>query len=59
VDGLAGLWGLTVKAQCLGACMHAFWKLKRKEKRDQAQQPLSLHARLDTPNSWKEKKEEK
>jgi len=39
--------------------MHAFWKLKRKEKRDQAQQPLSLHARLDTPNSWKEKKEEK
>ena len=33
VDGLAGLWGLTVKAQCLGACMHAFWKLKRKEKK--------------------------
>jgi len=31
---------------------------KRKEKREQAQQPPSLHARLDTPNSWKVKKEE-
>jgi len=28
-----------------------------KEKREQTQQPLSLHARLDTPNSWKERKE--
>jgi len=35
------------------ACMHFG---KRKEKREHAQQPPSLNARLDTPNSWKEKK---
>ena len=29
---------------------------KRKEKREHAQQPPSLHTRLDTPNSWKEMK---
>jgi len=37
--------------------MHTFWKKKRKnKKKEQAQQPLSLHGRSDTPNSWKEKK---
>ena len=55
-DRLAGLWGLTVKANALA---HAYMQFgKRKEKREQAQQPPSLHARLDTPNSWKVKKEE-
>jgi len=34
--------------------MHTFWK--KKNKKEQAQQPSSLHGRSDTPNSWKEKK---
>jgi len=29
---------------------------KKRKIKEQAQQPLSLHGRLDTPNSWKIKK---
>ena len=30
--------------------------LEKENKKEQAQQPPSLHGRSDTPNSWKEKK---
>jgi len=49
---------LTVKAQCLGACMHAFWKRKRKKENKLSSLSPSM-PRLDTPNSWKERKEKK